>query len=904
MDYALMGRDIGLALSAILLSCTATPLAAQQVASGIEPHHEYRKRIQNAQTPTALEAGLFGESTSLYDGRTEFRVVDVDLPGNSSLPVQVARRLSIELQPQNEITTHDARLLGLGNWDIEVPYLSATFPSAGGWPATRCSRGSVPSGTRQFSVREFWSGITVHIPGRGDTPMLSYQQSTPRPTDGAHYRATSKARDAIDCIAMADGSGGEGYRLTTTSGERYYFDRMVTRSESTLHKVIPSLEGHGPVDVLLPRTRYYLLATRVEDRFGNQLHYTYNAVGHPTRIQADDGRLITLDYANGRVIRVQVNARTWHYTYTARPLETELTTVTLPDASRWNYAYTGTLLPSASHPADDLPPTPWCRTQPAVLSADYQLTAIHPSGARGDFSFRNARHARTGIHATECIQQGDPRNPEHVRTVPEFFDVLSVQAKTITGPGLPQMTWRYGFASGRPGYWGRPDEAPSYPCSTCTPSKVVTITRPDNSVQQLTFGTLYRFNDGRPLGERILSAAGTELSATTTEYLSDAAAASQPFANEYGGILGAVNDPASVWVRPVVRTTTVREGTSYAWQANLFDALARAVVQTRSGPSGSIREQLEYHDNPQRWLMGQVRRLVNLDNGVVVAQAAYDGHAMPTHTYAFGALTQRVDYHGDGTVAAVTDALGNRTALSAWKRGIPTQSMFADRTTHTLAVDDNGWVTAATDENGFTTRYAHDAMGRMRSVSYPGGDSTAWNATTASFAPMQAPQHGLPAGHWIHTVATGNARRITYFDGLWRPLLVSEFDAGNRAETQRFQRFAYDAVGNPIFESYVGASADAATGHWREHDALGRRTATVQNSERGPLVTVIDYLPGARTRLTDPLGRQTTTSHQAFDTPSEERPTRVQRPEGVEIRIDRNVFGKPTAITQGRTNAF
>jgi len=892
-----------LAASAAVLWCLALPVAAQQVPSGIAPHHEYRKRIQNAEASSALEPGLFGERINLYDGRTEFRVVDVDLPGNSSLPVQVARRISIELQPQNEVATHDARLLGLGNWDIDVPHISATYPSAGGWPATRCSRGSVPTGVRRFSVREFWSGITVHIPGRGDVPMLSYQQDTPRPADGQSYRAATRERDAIACIGMGDGTSGEGYRLTTTAGERYYFDRMVTRRESTLHKSIPSLEGYASIDVFLPRTRYYLLASRVEDRFGNTVHFTYNAAGHPIRIESNDGRLITLTYAAGGVSQVQANGRTWHYGYTARPLETELTLVTLPDDSRWEYTYAGTLLPAVNAPIDDLPPTAWCHTRPTLLRSGYQLSAVHPSGARAEFSFDNVRHVRTGIHASECVQQGDPRQPDYARVVPEFFDVLSLQRKTITGPGLPPMSWHYDLASGRPGsYWGTPHERPSYPCSTCPQSKQVMVTRPDNSVQQLTFGTLYQANDGRQLGERILDATGAELSTTTTEYLSDALAESQPFANEYGGILGAVNDPASVWVRPVVRTTTVRDATPYTWQAIAFDAMARVVSQTRSGPSGSIREQLDVHDLPQRWLMGQVRRLLNLDAGTVVAEAVYDAHAMPTQTYAFGALTQRVDYNANGTVAAVTDARGNRTVLSGWKRGIPTQSTFADHTTQVLAVDDNGWVTAATDENGFTTHYTHDPMGRMASVTYPGGDSSTWHATTAAFAPMQSPQHGMPAGHWMHSVAAGNARRVTYFDGLWRPLLVSEFDAGDQPATQRFQRFAYDTAGNRVFESYPSASADISAGHWTQHDVLGRKIATVQDSESGPLVTVIDYLPGAHTRVTDPLGRQTTTGHQAFDTPSEALPTRVQRPERVEIRIDRNVFGKPTAITQGVTD--
>ncbi|WP_349985629.1 RHS repeat domain-containing protein [Stenotrophomonas sp. WHRI 8082] len=903
MAYAPMGRGFGVAVS-VVIAIWAAPLGAQQVASGIEPHHEYRKRTQSAEMPAALDTGLFGESISLYDGRTDFRVVDVDLPGNSTLPVQFARRLAIELQPQDEISAHDSRLLGAGNWDIEVPYVSATFPSASGWPATRCSVGSVPSTTGQFSVREHWNGISIHIPGRGDTPMLSYQQNTPRPTDGATYRNTTKERDAIDCIALSDGQG-EGYRLTTTSGERYYFDRLVSRSESTLQKSIPFNEDLVQIDVYLPRARYYLLASRVEDRFGNVVRFTYNGSGHPTSIEANDGRLISLSYVQGRVSQVQANGRLWKYAYAARPLETELATVTLPDTSRWTYASTGSLLPSVNHPGDTLPPTAWCRTRPTILSADYGLTVTHPTGARGDFSFSNDRHARTGVHATECMKKGDPRYPEYARIVPEFFDVLSVKSKLITGPGLPPMKWTYGFGNQSPTYWGTPDSPPSYPCGTCMPTKTVTVVRPDGSTQQLTFGTLYRFNDGRQLGERILSASGAELSVTTTDYLGEGAMASQPFANEYGGILGAVNDPASVWVRPVVRTSTVREGTSYSWESIAFDSFARTVQSVRSGPSGSIREQVDFHDVPQRWLMGQARRLVNLDNGVVIAEAVFDSNAMPVRTYSFGLLTQSLSYRADGTVASIADGAGNTTLLSAWQRGLPTHVINADQTTRTLSVDGNGWVTAATDENGLTTRYTHDTMGRTKSVTYPEGGGAPWNATISSFAPSSSAQYGLPAGHWAHTISTGNARRITYFDGLWRPLLVREFDSSNAVLTQRFQRFAYDSSGNRLFESYPGSAPEMQNGNWTEYDALQRETARLQDSESGSLITVIDYLQGGRVRVTDPLGRQTTTSHQAFDKPNYELPTLIQRPAGVELKIDRNVFGNPTAIVQrGTTNGL
>ena len=63
-------------------------------------------------------------------------------------------------------------------------------------------------------------------------------------------------------------------------------------------------------------------------------------------------------------------------------------------------------------------------------------------------------------------------------------------------------------------------------------------------------------------------------------------------------------------------------------------------------------------------------------------------------------------------------------------------------------------------------------MGRLASIAYPSGDSTVWNTTTQVFQPVNVAEYGIPAGHWRQTVSTGNARKLTYYDALWRPLPV------------------------------------------------------------------------------------------------------------------------------------
>ena len=100
------------------------------------------------------------------------------------------------------------------------------------------------------------------------------------------------------------------------------------------------------------RDRYYRLASKIVDRFGNSDDFSYNADGHPVSITSSDGRAIALTYSGGRLVSATVHDslanvdRTWQYAYgTTGDNAGMLTQVTQPDGSRWQYAHQGTLFP-------------------------------------------------------------------------------------------------------------------------------------------------------------------------------------------------------------------------------------------------------------------------------------------------------------------------------------------------------------------------------------------------------------------------------------------------------------------------------------------------------------------------------------------------------------------------------
>ncbi|MCL6712581.1 RHS repeat protein [Pseudomonas sp. R2.Fl] len=264
--------------------------------------------------------------------------------------------------------------------------------------------------------------------------------------------------------------------------------------------------------------------------------------------------------------------------------------------------------------------------------------------------------------------------------------------------------------------------------------------------------------------------------------------------------------------------------------------------------SWSRTETITYHDNPTLWVLGQTAKVTCVapaactpsesPTGIVMSETGYDTLARPVTAKAYGKLQQTLTYNADGTLKTAKDGNNNVTTFGNWKRGIPQSITHADSSTQSAVVNNHGWIESVTDENGYTTCYTYDTMGRLASLTPPSetaanacdSGEASWKKTVLSFQPVAAAEHGIPAGHWRQTVSTGNGQKISYFDALWRPLVVREYDAANVAGTQRFSRFAYDAEGRVTFASYPGTTDALSTGTWTEYDALGRVTAVSQDS--------------------------------------------------------------------------
>ena len=903
-----------------------------------EPYQEYRKHIESAQTITALTDDLMGDSVSLYNGATEFNAVDIDLPGNNALPVQLRRRFSIELSPPSSPggNSGDPNLRGIGDWDIDVPYISATY-GQGVWESARCSNGYQPSVPAPLDVTDVWQGNSVHIPGAGDRKMLKLAWAEiPRPSDGVARKWTTRERDMFTCIPMQSGLAGEGFMMQTSSGLKYYFDRATTRNAGNMtYQPGPSFPASS-----VGRTKYYLLASKIADRFGNTVNFTYNANGYPTSIASSDGRSISLSYSGTRLASATVHDsvtgqdRTWGYGYGTGAESGMLTSVTLPDGSAWGYAHTGTLAPTSQGVWDGGGGNA-CGVKPPPLVASFGLTVTHPSGAVGAFQFGNSRHPRSGVHMSACMDRVINSVHTYKLVIPNYFDVMTLNKKTITGPGLPSLVWTYDYPNGSVALWGSRGQSFTYPCTDCVSTKTVSVHQPDGTTKIHTYGFLYAANEGRLLGTKTLDAAGTARRIETTEYLPDSVADNQNFYPLYGQGFG-TDEPSTLAVRPVIKHVIQQDGATFTMQVKTgcpstgiycLDQYGQPTSVTKSSSLGFSKNEItEYHNDTALWVLGQSSKL-SVD-GKVASETGFDSLSRPVWSKAFGKLKQKLTYYSGstasqkGTVASVSDGrdssgFDTTVSLSNWKRGTP-QSIAYPATpdqsggaSQSAVVDDNGWLRSVTDENGYTTSYGYDSAGRLTEIAYP-TESPAWTSTLLSFVKSTASKYGLPAGHWRQTIHTGNGYKVVYYDGFWRPVVEESYDSAKASTTRSIVAKRYDKSGQLAFQSYplrsLGSFSDAALkGVHTFHDALNRVTEVQKDSELGVLATTTEYLSGFKTRVKSPRQQgtnvSTTTSFMAWDSPTTDYPVAVAAPEGAYTDILRDAFGKPLSITRRNASA-
>lgn len=905
---------------ACLLS--AVTLVAHAGYGGVDAYEEFGKRLRAAQEVAPLTSELFGDSVSLYNRATTFRVTDISIPGNGGLPVQMRRELVI----RDRRGSLDSTLAGFGDWDIDVPYIMATVTADNGWMVgglgsatyNRCSDNfhgpytwvSIPGmgmGGLPYSV--IWDGNHLHIPGEVDEELLTNTQSaSPAFALAPTYPWVTKSNYVLRCLSSTqNGMPGEAFVAVSPAGVRTTFDWAVTRQESGAAYV-----ASATIHAIIARSNVYLLATRVEDRFGNWVNYHYSG-DHLTQITSSDGRTISLTWSGNTIATVTSALGTWSYSYVngadGRP---RLSRVTQPDSSAWTYGVVSGSLVTVKNdwPGDSRPPSNHCQISPEPNSGSFAYTVGAPSGAAAIYNFVYFRDYQSYVPLSCPNDQNElHKNPE----VYNFFDNFALVSKQISGPGLTTQTWTYQTDNSLGRYytptasWDQSVQPyiPAGPCPDCAFSKTVTVTGP-TEITKYTFGVQYARNEGQLLGVEITDLAGQVLKSTANAYVSDDEAINAPFPNIVGGsILPNYAHPMANRVRPVKQIILSQDGDDYTRLNEMFDNFAQPTkVKRFSSIAGqqALETQITYRNDLAHWVLGLLEQVQNLTTGEVVSSNSYDPTANTLLSRArFGQTLMSFTYDAQGLLVSFTDGNTNTTTLGDYKRGLPQQIHFPDQSNQSVVVNDSGQVTSVTDQAGNTTAYGYDAMGRVNQISYPTGDEVAWFPSTFTYAYVAGAERGIPGGHWRRTAVTGNNTQVTYFDAMLRPLLSNSSISGAPGSDITITN-TYDSRGLTTFTSHpVSGTPDwssVTSGTHMSYDAVGRLTTSQQDSELGQLTTTTAYLSGAGVRVTDPKNNVTTTYHQVFDEPSHGAPIKVVAPAGITQVIARDLYGNPTAITQ------
>lgn len=910
-----------------VLAVGALWLPTASIAQELRYDQKYIESIGKASDVSPVSVDSFGEQIDLATGAGQFRWTDIDIPGNNALPVRLQRSLVIEDQANG-----GGILPGFGYaGSVDVPYLKGNF-GPDGWvvdltgSTARCTKTNVgPPNYADgvFTAADYWDGNWLHVPWEGDQVLLNHLDSAqPRP---AGTVLMTKNSWAISCLpATKNGYPGEAFLAVSPSGEKYYFDWVTAHLRPALSKRYANF-AHSTAS--MDRQTVFFLVSRIEDRFGNYVNYTYSG-DRLTGIAASDGRFINLTWTGGYVTSVSSSIGTWTYAYGQTPNAVTVTT-TQPDGSHWTYAASGALYIEATPSlplydgGGDLCPEP----EPSVGS--FTMAVTQPSGATGTFDFEVMRHVKENIPRLCNSFLDESLMSYKYLTIPNFSDAFTLVTKTIGGLGLTPMEWDYDYAGGAP--MGFEDNCDGTKPRLCPPTTTTTVRGPDRSYKQYTIGNMWNLNSGQVLHVDEGYETGTDpnvqaviLRSTDNTYFSDDDIGTQPFPS-CPGLTGnsRMDQVANACLRPVKIRTITQDGASFTANNTTFDVFARPTTTVKSNTLGYTKTDVTtYADNTSLWVLGQVARQTS--NGVEVAATTFDAAtALPKMVSSFGKVRQTIGYNlvtgdQDGTVASVTDGDGNTTTLANWNRGIPQTIGYADGTGISASVDNSGLIRWVDDENGFRTCYDYDPMGRVKSITYPSEtqahvcDSSAWAPTTMSFVGGNtSAAYGVPAGQWRQTTLTGNGRKVVLYDALWRPIVDQSLDLANVANTvtEVFKR--YDASGRLQFQSYPMStngqavwSDPALQGTHTLYDALDRPVEVDQDAgpELGVVKTITAYQTGLKTRITNPNGFSTITSFLAFDEPMTDWPVDIDSadgmPEEIDTDIQRDIFGKPQSITR------
>lgn len=564
--------DAGLLL---VLLAGGAPVAQGQ---NVTPDLEYQRYLAAAQR---IEAeSTFGEEISPRSGALSFRQVDLELIGTGPA-IRIARTFGVGGRTHRLTDTSGNRM---GEWELVIPRLktlasakdfAVSSSSPRGWQVgaasnARCTQMSspgpvIPLKDLPIETSTWWGGYQL-VTDRGEEEAV-LGRINQSPMGAPAHVARTKSNWLVSCLpGTSNGEPGEAFLGTAPDGTRYWFDYLV-------YQDAPSVGAPGPG--ALPRKYASMLVSRIEDRFGNSLQYTYSG-GLLTSISASDGRSVSLQNDGVNVTSVSAisdsGSRTWSYGYA----NGVLTRVGLPDGSAWTFAL-GDLPDSQIASLTTSSGNCSGRAPVGGLSGVAKSGRItSPSGASALYTVMPLHSGRSNVPKSCWSYFG---GGALYADVPKDSWSFAITSKVVSGPGLPSRSWLFQYSEGNSSW----DED----CTGGCPGTVwADQISPDGSRRRLIFSNRYGGDENLTLREEYF-AAGTGALLRSVDYayaISPPVESASPYPWRSVGLDRTPRSNKLISERwtPLLSTTIRQDGEVFRRLVNQYDILARPVSVTRS----------------------------------------------------------------------------------------------------------------------------------------------------------------------------------------------------------------------------------------------------------------------------------------------------------------------------------
>ncbi|KZN58347.1 RHS repeat domain-containing protein, partial [Pseudoalteromonas luteoviolacea] len=853
---------------------------------------------------------LANEKIDLNTGSVHFERVDAFLPGNFDLEVAYRTRYDI-YQPD------------FYGWVQDFPRMEYMLPDGEEPEAWRNGSVKYCSGKQDPGVliyryysnvkdkyvyaivdAEFYtSGLKLIVPGQVSS-TLAYNNEV---LVDDEYKYVTKEGWRIKCYKEND---KEGFLAVSPTGNKYYFNRYLKKSIRNRHTREIKL-----INKTYFKRLHQMLVSKVEDRFGNSVDYTYHASGLLKEISGSDGRSIKVTYPVAGQVKVTAGNRSWLY----EKKSTGAYEVIQPDNKKWVY--------NLSQVKGDINPQYDDEACPPMLTDTDVMSVIHPDGAKIEYQFGQFEIYKA--NATRLLLKSVYEYEGLPSSCTNFY---ALEKKEITYNGTNKYTWTYDY-SATLGTIRRESEDPAkynhhYLLQGDIPENInrllharTTVVNPNNSVEKYYFNrNASSFKEGQLEAIEHFDAAGNRLSVQKTYHVKGHYFGGSIARNGFNTRLGrekVLTEKRQIIQNDDTYTSTFSELNSYnvfekAVYSNTINTKKKYVKYKHTSDTDNwvlnLPTEKQVSSNDTHYFTVSKRdysRFSNANNQLLPFKQYING----LHSYSY------VSYHDDGKLKRKEMNYARNTGsgnifieLANYKRGLPqniTQPSpeLASNITFLREVDYNGWVTKETDFNGVETNYTYDSIGRLTSIDLA-NDSTFGNWQDTQFV-------------WDDTKNTRTIKRCTLntsraaciddvsfetvesYDSLLRLKSTTLKDTVN--SITRYQNFAYDYRNLPTFTSHLSDSLTETKGVTTVYDALGRKEKV---STSGLGFVTYEYLSGNRIRFTD-AGKNTanttdstTTTYQAFGSQSYDIAIKIESPEGVTTDMNVDVFGLVHSITQ------